>query len=122
MFCMSPLKISKNVLASIEGSKTRPFNRLLHALGILHVGERMAEILAQHFGSMDRLLAASNKLSAAVDDGAPAEAGAGSKLSAEDGAGAKKAAAKRPAAKKSAAKQTAAKQSAARKATAKRTG
>src|SRR5205823_12378457 len=54
-------KSAVNVLASIEGSKSRPFNRLLHALGIIHVGERMAEILAQHFGSMDRLLAASEE-------------------------------------------------------------
>ncbi|HEY3116920.1 MAG TPA: helix-hairpin-helix domain-containing protein, partial [Chloroflexota bacterium] len=32
-----------------------------HALGIIHVGERMAEILAQHFGSMDKLLAANEE-------------------------------------------------------------
>ncbi|OGG56294.1 MAG: DNA ligase (NAD(+)) LigA, partial [Candidatus Handelsmanbacteria bacterium RIFCSPLOWO2_12_FULL_64_10] len=48
-----------NVLASIEGSKRLPLSRVLNALGIVHVGERMAEILAQRFGSMDRLLAAS---------------------------------------------------------------
>lgn len=54
-------KSAENVLASIEGSKTRALSRLLHALGILHVGERMAEILAQHFATMDRLLAASQE-------------------------------------------------------------
>jgi DNA ligase (NAD+) len=51
-------KSAENVLASIESSKSRPLSRLLHALGIRYVGERTAEILADRFGTMDRLLAA----------------------------------------------------------------
>src|SRR5690606_15836117 len=48
-----------NLQASIEASKERPLSRLLHALGIRHVGERNARLLAQHFNSMDRIAAAS---------------------------------------------------------------
>lgn len=52
-------KSADNVLASIEGSKRQPLSRVLHALGIRYVGERTAEILAEQFGTMDALLAAS---------------------------------------------------------------
>lgn len=48
-----------NLQASIEASKERPLSRLLHALGIRHVGERNARLLAQHFNSMDRIASAS---------------------------------------------------------------
>ena len=54
-------KSAENVLASIEGSKARPLSRLIHALGIRYVGERTAEILAERFGSMDRLLEATRE-------------------------------------------------------------
>jgi DNA ligase (NAD+) len=54
-------KSAENVLANIEGSKSRPLSRVLHALGIRYVGERTAEILAEGFGSMDRLLAATRE-------------------------------------------------------------
>src|SRR6185312_1433768 len=43
---------------SIEESKTRPLSRLLTALGIRHVGERNAVMLATHFHTMERLKAA----------------------------------------------------------------
>jgi len=48
-------KSVSNVLASITKSKYRPLARVIFALGILHVGEEMAELLATHFGSIDRL-------------------------------------------------------------------
>ena len=54
-------KSAENVLASIAASKERPLNRLIHALGIRYVGERTAELLAERFGSMDRLLAATEE-------------------------------------------------------------
>jgi DNA ligase (NAD+) len=54
-------KSAENVLASIEASKSRPLSRLLHALGIRYVGERTAEILAERFGTMDRLLEATEE-------------------------------------------------------------
>jgi DNA ligase (NAD+) len=51
-------KSASNVLNSIERSKSRPFPRVIFALGILHVGEEMAELLASHFGGIDRLASA----------------------------------------------------------------
>ena len=48
-------KSVENLLAAIEKSKSRPFSRLLFAIGIKHVGERTAQILAEHFRSMDNL-------------------------------------------------------------------
>ncbi|MFC1968016.1 NAD-dependent DNA ligase LigA [Chloroflexota bacterium] len=44
-----------NVLAAIVKSKDRPLSRVLFALGILHVGDEMAEVLASRFGSIDRI-------------------------------------------------------------------
>jgi len=52
-------KSAINVLNSIEKSKQRPLSRVIFALGILHIGEEMAELLAEHFGSIDRLASAS---------------------------------------------------------------
>ena len=48
-----------HLLASIEESKARPLERLLVALGIRHVGGEVASVLANHFGSLDALIAAS---------------------------------------------------------------
>jgi DNA ligase (NAD+) len=48
-------KSVSNILNAIEKSKQRPLSRVIFALGILHIGEEMAEVLAGHFGSMDRL-------------------------------------------------------------------
>lgn len=39
----------------LERAKSRPFSKVLVALGIRHVGRRVAEILAEAFGSMERL-------------------------------------------------------------------
>jgi len=52
-------KSASNVLAQIEESKTRDLWHLIYGLGIRHVGERTAGILARHFGSLERLAAAS---------------------------------------------------------------
>jgi len=48
-------KSISNVLQAIEASKDRPLARVIFALGILHVGSEVAELLARHFKSMDRL-------------------------------------------------------------------
>lgn len=48
-------KSASNVLAQIEASKSRDLWHLIYGLGIRHVGERTAGILARHFGSLDRL-------------------------------------------------------------------
>ncbi len=52
-------KASKTLLKEIEDSKRAGLARVLMGLGIRFVGERTAELLAQEFGSMDALMAAS---------------------------------------------------------------
>ncbi len=49
---------AQNVLAEIEDSKKLPLERVIFGLGIRFVGERTAEFLAQHFGSLDALIEA----------------------------------------------------------------
>ncbi len=51
-------KSSSNLLEEVEKSRQAEFWRVLYALGIRFVGERTAQILADHFGSMDKLAAA----------------------------------------------------------------
>jgi DNA ligase (NAD+) len=52
-------KSATNLLAQIEASKSRELENLIYALGIRHVGERTAGILAQHCVSLERLRTAS---------------------------------------------------------------
>ncbi|GAB4375029.1 MAG: NAD-dependent DNA ligase LigA [Acidobacteriota bacterium] len=47
---------AERVLAEIRRSREQPLHRLLFALGIRHVGERAARVLAREFGTLDRLL------------------------------------------------------------------
>jgi DNA ligase (NAD+) len=54
-------KSAQNVLDSIEASKQRPLYRLIWGLNIRHVGEKAAQLLAAHFGSMDAIIAASEE-------------------------------------------------------------
>jgi DNA ligase (NAD+) len=51
-------KRTEKLLAGIEASKSRPLARVLAALGIRHVGTNTAELLAEHFGTVDALMAA----------------------------------------------------------------
>ncbi len=51
-------KSAANLLAQIEASKRRELHRVLFALGIRHVGERVARLLAQACGDLDALMAA----------------------------------------------------------------
>ncbi len=51
-------KKAKNLLSGIEKSKGRPLSRLIYALGIRHVGEKAAYVLAKEFKTMDNLLKA----------------------------------------------------------------
>ncbi len=48
-----------NLLLAIEGSKQRPFSRVLFALGVRHVGTSVAQLIVNQFQSMDALKAAS---------------------------------------------------------------
>jgi DNA ligase (NAD+) len=49
-------KSAAKLQASVEDSKSRPLQRLIQALGIRHVGERTAQLLADRFGSIDALM------------------------------------------------------------------
>ena len=48
-------KLADKIMGNIQASKERPLPRLLFALGILHVGSEVAELLAQRYSSMDDL-------------------------------------------------------------------
>jgi DNA ligase (NAD+) len=48
-------KSASNLLSQIEASKSRNLDNLIYALGIRHVGDRTAGILAKHFGSLEAL-------------------------------------------------------------------
>jgi len=52
-------KSAANLVAAIQGSKHPPLGRFIHALGIRHVGEQIADILASAFGSIEALGGAS---------------------------------------------------------------
>ncbi|GCE46770.1 DNA ligase (NAD+) [Thermosporothrix hazakensis] len=54
-------KSANNMIGAIEASKSRPFSRLLFALGIRYVGEKTAQILANTFGDIDQLMNASEE-------------------------------------------------------------
>ena len=48
-------KSAQNILDEIEGSKQLPLERAIYGLGIRFVGERTAQFLAEHYGSMEAL-------------------------------------------------------------------
>jgi DNA ligase (NAD+) len=64
-------KSAQNVLEGIEASKTRPLWRFIAALGIRHVGGQSAEVLAEHFGSLDAVMNAGQEELQAVDQVGP---------------------------------------------------
>ena len=51
-------KSAENVLAELESSKKLPLERVIYGLGIRFVGERTAQFLAEHFGSLDAIMKA----------------------------------------------------------------
>jgi len=67
-------KSAARVIEAIEQSKTRPLWRLIGALGIRHIGGQSAQILAEHFGSLDALIKADEQELAEVDQIGPAMA------------------------------------------------
>ena len=64
-------KSAENLLAEIEASKKNELARLLFALGIRFVGERTAEFLAGHFGSLEKLAAATEEELLEVEEVGP---------------------------------------------------
>jgi DNA ligase (NAD+) len=57
---------ARNLVRSIDESRQRPLSRLLFALGIRHVGQHAAQVVAREFGTMDGVLAAAQEQFAAV--------------------------------------------------------
>lgn len=51
-------KSAVNFLNSLEQSKSVPFERVLFAIGIRHIGEQNAKMLARHYGSIESLMSA----------------------------------------------------------------
>jgi len=64
-------KSATNLIAAIEASKTTTLARFIFALGIRNVGETTAKDLARHFGSLDRLIVATETDLLAVRDIGP---------------------------------------------------
>jgi DNA ligase (NAD+) len=54
-------KSVQNLLDAIEASKERPFHRVIYSLGIRHVGAGVAQLLAEHFPSIEKLQRASEE-------------------------------------------------------------
>ena len=64
-------KSAEKLVLNIADSKSRGLARLLNALCIRHVGARVATTLAEHFGSMEELLAATEEDLSAVEEVGP---------------------------------------------------
>ena len=64
-------KSAQKLLDAIEKSKSRELPKLLNALSIRHVGNRTAALLATHFGSFERLRAATETEIAGIDEVGP---------------------------------------------------
>ncbi len=60
-------KSAENLLAAVERSKANDLSRLLYALGIQHIGQKAAKLLAARFGDMDAVMNADAETLGAVD-------------------------------------------------------
>ncbi len=62
---------AKKLVAAIDGSRQRDLARLLNGLSIPHVGQRLGEVLAQRFETLEALINASEEELTAVDEIGP---------------------------------------------------
>ena len=53
--------VISNMMEGIKASKNQPFEKVLFALGIRNIGENTAQLLAKHFGTIEKLQEASNE-------------------------------------------------------------
>ena len=60
-------KSAANLVDAIEHSKSIPFARFLYALGIRHVGEHVAALLADHFDDLEAIVKSSRQELEAID-------------------------------------------------------
>jgi len=68
-------KSAENLLAALEASKNPPLEKFIFALGIRHVGEHVAKILANNFSSLDGLIGTSEDSLTSVNEIGPEVAG-----------------------------------------------
>jgi DNA ligase (NAD+) len=64
-------KSAQNLIDAIKKSKNPSLDKFIYALGIRHVGERTAKLLAEHFGSMKNLIAANVEDLTAINEIGP---------------------------------------------------
>ena len=65
------IKSALKLLNAIEGSKKRPLEAVINAIGIRNVGKKTASDLARHFKSMDALISSSEEELSAIDGVGP---------------------------------------------------
>ena len=68
------VKSAENLVAALAKAKERPFERVLFALGIRHVGEHVAKVLVNAFGTIEALSAAGEEALTQVHEIGPAVA------------------------------------------------
>ena len=64
-------KSAQNLIEAISKSKSPPLDKFIYALGIRHVGERTAKLLAARFGSMENLMTANKEDLTAINEIGP---------------------------------------------------
>ena len=64
-------KSAQNLIDAIGKSKNPPLDKFIYALGIRHVGERTAKLLAARFGSMENLISAKQEDLTAINEIGP---------------------------------------------------
>jgi len=64
-------KSATNVIEAIKKSRNQPLWRLIAALGIRHIGGQSAQILAEHFSSLDALIKADKETLESIDQIGP---------------------------------------------------
>jgi DNA ligase (NAD+) len=64
-------KSAQNLIDAVAKSKNPALDKFIYALGIRHVGERTAKLLAGHFGSMENLMAAKQEDLTAINEIGP---------------------------------------------------
>lgn len=64
-------KSASNVITALQAAKRPHLDRFIYALGIRHVGETTAKTLAQHFGSLEKLVQSTETELVQIDDVGP---------------------------------------------------
>jgi DNA ligase (NAD+) len=68
-------KSAQNIFMALDASKSRPFARFLYALGIRHVGEHIATLLAERYRYIERLMEATEEELISLQEIGPEVAG-----------------------------------------------